>query len=200
MQNIDISHSKKLQNVPLGWAHVPRQNPNESHLIIRAEDCPRLSEVPLHFAAVSSLGSLVLGMRTAASKSLDWNGRLTYDGLSLNSACEMAWRTSLRFLYLANNNLTCDMGEEISRGSNKWMGVYWDTRKCNFDDVYKLKGLTYVNLRNNRIKRITVHLTAKLGRVLRMNSSGGVSIEGNPVESLEMPLQPRLQVVSWLIT
>ena len=44
---------------------------------------------------------------------------------------------------------------EISRGER-----YWDTVECNFDHISKLYGLSYVNLRGNRIRRITKFLAA----------------------------------------
>ncbi len=201
LQTIDVSDSKKLQTMPYGWAHVPQQKLNVSHLLIRAENCPKLSHVPpLLCGRMSSLRSLVLGMSTAASKSLDWNGQLSHNGLHLNPACEKAWKNSLKHFALANNNLTCEMGMkqlysgEISRGES-----YWDTVECNFDHISKLYGLSYVNLRGNRIRRITKFLAAKMIRILNTNTSGGVSLEGNPLEGLYLPLEARTQVVSWLL-
>ena len=84
--------------MPYGWAHVPQQKLNVSHLLIRAENCPKLSHVPpLLCGRMSSLRSLVLGMSTAASKSLDWNGELVWTKIIASRDRPLAIKKNMPF-------------------------------------------------------------------------------------------------------
>jgi Leucine-rich repeat (LRR) protein len=174
LTSIDIANND-LVSIPTSFAYLPKL------IFLNVSGNTRMSKLPYALCASSSLEKEIVLKGTQIAKELDWSGEVLNHAnteFSIHSGCLRALENTLTKLSLANNKLSAT------------------DDACLFEQVEGLRKLTYLNLRNNTITVFGMSMVQKTKHILSANTSGGISLENNPVTKISLSAMTEILVNS----
>ncbi len=185
LERIDVSGSVKLESLPRTWADIP--SPRFS---IDVSGSSVLARIPFAICSAENRNLTSLSMQgTEFATDIDWSGELLAEGAGqafsdtgLNTACKEALarnRDTVKTVRLADNGLSCSTADT-----------------CGFSFIRTLDQVSFLDLSNNSVSKITLDTSVYLRLVLLSNYSatrgrGGVNLAGNRITMFRAAVLPR---------
>ena len=216
---ITITNNKQLLAIPESFASIPTLTS------LNVSGNTNLTTLPYSLCSLSLLRNKEVAIEIKNTKLetvLDWTGQILKHAKTINHThpvpvmavqpgCLNALKDTLTHLSLANNELTCVRDYILrpdmeNQGENIWINVNSldqmlenvDDRGCQFSQVVQLRQLSYLNLRNNNITDLRMSLVEPTSHILDANETGGISIENNAFDNIEISTATTVQVHQWM--
>ena len=212
LHSINISSNPTLEKIPWSWGLIPNLHTIDTR-------GTSLINIPYHICAGESILSLNNIHVDASFSTLNWTGeilrfrhftKMNHSTIVLANGCQSLFTYQLQNLLLASNQLTCPSKYTAEAIRHKPKDIHTtlqdpelivsdSSEECDFVAVESAKKLQFLDLSNNSISTIRIHLHKLTEKNQLGNASArGVILRGNPIQLIDFNAMVPENAKAWM--